>query len=737
MIRLAAVLLLATASASAQNSGACAPCHRTIAETYRQTAMGRSFYRPSPANTVEDYSKNNTYFHKPSESYFTMLRRGDKYYQRRYQLDPSGKQISILEKPVDYIMGSGNHARTYLTRTPANTLLELPLGWYAEKGGYWAMNPGYDRPHHDGFRRPITYECMFCHNAYPQIPAANARPFAEPVYSGPLPEGIDCQRCHCSGARHIQLAGTAAAKPEAVRAAILNPARLTPERQLEGCMVCHLETTSFPLPNALQRFERPAFSYTPGEPLAGFLLNFDHAPGANRENKFELVSAAYRLRQSACFLKSENRLLCTTCHNPHSTPRAEEAERHYTAACRQCHAETFDRLVQAAKHSPATNCVTCHMPKRRTEDVIHVAVTDHLIQRRPPPGDLLADRTEQQDTYRGPVALYYPPTLPATAENDLTLAVAQVIQSGNLTAGIAQLTAAIDKYKPRRAEYYLQLADALDTNNEPAKALPVYREAVTRAPQSAIALRKLGAALRHAGQYTEAAEVLKQSTSIAPDAPVAWHELGLACRSLGQTTQAIAALEKALQLDPDLPEAHNNLGLILLTTGNRTRAESAFREAIRSRPDFPQAHGNLAGLLSESGRPDEARTEFETALRLRPDDAPTLYNYAALLGRTSHYDEAQRELEASLRADPQFTDAHLLLADLLMARQQPLDAAPHYREALRALPQSGRAHLGLAAALLSLGDRAAALPHLRTAAADPDPAIRQQASQLLTQPERQ
>ena len=33
----------------------CASCHRRIYEGYRRTAMGRSFYRPAPGNTVEDY----------------------------------------------------------------------------------------------------------------------------------------------------------------------------------------------------------------------------------------------------------------------------------------------------------------------------------------------------------------------------------------------------------------------------------------------------------------------------------------------------------------------------------------------------------------------------------------------------------------------------------------------------------------------------------------------------------
>lgn len=724
-------ILVAAACLPAAGAPVCAGCHRDIWETYRHTGMARSFERPSP----ENITGSKPFYHQPSDSYFRVLQRDGAWYQRRYQLDSAGKPFNMMEMRIDYVMGSGNHARAYLHRTAANTLVELPLGWYAEKGGYWAMNPGYDRPDHEGFRRPITYDCMFCHNAYPEIPAGHERPFAEPVYAGELPEGIDCQRCHGPGGRHAQLAATPGASREQIRGAIVNPSRLSAERQMEVCMACHLESTSFPLPNAIQRYNRGPFSYRPGEPLAAFLLNFDHAPGAGREDKFELVSAAYRLRRSACFLKSNGKLLCTTCHNPHEIPRGEAAQRHYTAVCRQCHAAAFDQEVAAGKHTRATDCIGCHMPQRRTEDVIHVAATDHYIQRHKPAGNLLAERPERHETgsdaYRGPVVLYYPKTLPHTAENDLDLAVAQVKQRSNLAGGIPQLTAAIQKYAPRRPEYYLELAEALQNNGEPAKALPVYREAVSRDPKFAVGLQKLGTALRLSGQYPEAAEVLKRAAALAPGTALTWHELGLAYRALGKSTDAVAAIGKAVELDPDLPEAHNNLGIIWFAGGEPSRAEAAFREAIRIRPDYADAHGNLANLLSAAARFDEARNQFAIALRLRPGDAATRYNYAMLLGRTGQYDQAQRELEAALHSDPGFADAHELLGDLLMARGQPRDAAPHYVEALRLRPESSRAQLGLGAALLALGDRKGARPHLEKAAGAADPAIRRQAAELL------
>ncbi len=739
-------LFVLFAFAQADASLVCAGCHKEVWESYRPTGMGRSFSRPSAENTPIPAS---AFYHAASESYFSMLVRGGEYFQRRHQLDAGGREINVMEKRVDYVMGSGNHARTYLHRTAADTLIELPLGWYAEKGGYWAMNPGYDRPDHDGFRRPITYDCMFCHNAYPKIPARNAKTRAESVYSGALPEGIDCERCHGAGARHVELAVRAGVAPDLVRRAIVNPARLDAERQMEICMACHLETTSFPLPNAIRRYERGPFSFRPGEALADFILNFDHAQAAGRQEKFEIVSAVYRLRQSACFLKSSGKLLCTTCHNPHDAPRGQAADRHYSSACRKCHAGPLSSASHAGAPEPALragrplasagsaglargDCVDCHMPKRRTEDVIHAVVTDHYVQRRKPAGDLLAERAERQDAYRGEVVLYYPAKLPRTPEAELYLAVAQVKEKSNLKAGIAQLTAAIAKYAPRRADWYVELADALENDGQLAQALKRYREVVRRDPSSAVGWQRVGTALRRLSRPAEAVPALRRSIALAPERAQTWHDLGLAYASLGRTADALHALGKSIERDPEMPEAHNNLGILRLAASDAAGAEASFREAIRIKPGYADARGNLANLLA-AGRPAEAQVQFDRALRLRPGDARTRYNYALLLGRLSRYDDAQRELEACLRADPAFADAHELLGDLLLARNQAHQAVSHYREALRLRPESARAAFGLGMALAATGDASAAIPYLRNAAAGPDVEIRQRAVDVLRQ----
>jgi hypothetical protein len=76
--------------------------------------MAQSFYRPTPENTVEDYTDKNTYYHQASDTYFAMIQRGGRYFQRQYQIGFDGESTPAVEKAIDFVLGSGHHVRTYL-----------------------------------------------------------------------------------------------------------------------------------------------------------------------------------------------------------------------------------------------------------------------------------------------------------------------------------------------------------------------------------------------------------------------------------------------------------------------------------------------------------------------------------------------------------------------------------------------------------------------------------------------
>lgn len=717
------------ASAGYIDSQVCASCHAEIASTYRKTGMGRSFYRPTPENVIEDYHKANTFAHKKSGLRYTMVARDGHFYQRRFTLDPEGHETNVLEEQVDYIIGSGNHARTYLHRTSRGKLIELPVSWYVENSGSWNMSPGFDRADQPDMHGAIGPECMFCHNAYVRSGESTAESDVHPaesnVYPEKIPEGIDCQRCHGPGAAHVQAATSGSASAEEIRSRIVNPAKLTRERQLEICMECHLETSARHNPNAIRDYGRGIESFRPGQPLGDYKTYFER-PKDPKSDDFEVAHAAYQMPRSACFRNSQ--MTCLTCHNPHNIPRGEEAKKHYIAVCQGCHTKVSHTNV---KMTAGSDCLSCHMPKRRTEGSVHTVLTDHYIQRVRPARNLLAPFPEPvlpED--KTPVEIYYPKPV-TTAKAQLLLAVARVGDAG--IDGTGELRSVLDRQHPEAPEPYVALGRAYTSSGRTSDAVASFEQALRYRPDDRTALRELSSTLLASGQLDRAVGTLQRAIANDPDDDGLLANLANAYLQQGKLDEAQSTLSQAMTADPERADLHNLEGLCAVRRNDSATADQAFREAIRLQPNLPEPENNLANLLVGQQRLKDAEAHFRRALELNPEYGDAHHGLGLLLILERNNAGAAEELQAAARTSPKDALVHADLADLLSAEGRQADAAAEYRRSIEIDRAQPDANFGLAMLLLQQGQTAEAVRYLQQAAEGPNPEISQHARSILQQ----
>jgi tetratricopeptide (TPR) repeat protein len=652
----------------------CEACHAATHRDYQHVGMARSFSSAVHAPPIENYE------HAPSGRHYQVLQRGNRFFQRRYELDSNQREVNAFELEVTHSIGSGNHAHTYLHRSETGELTELPLTWYTQEKR-WGMSPGFDNATPPDFTRVADESCLFCHNGYPSA-------------NGALAEGIDCQRCHGPGSRHVELASGGKVERGEIQAAIVNPARLSAELQMDVCMQCHLETTSAELPQMIRRFEREPFSFRPGKPLGDYMVHFDKAPGSGDGDRFEIVNQAYRLRQSACFLKSGGKLTCTTCHDPHNVPRGTAAVLNYRAKCLTCHAQ-----VGAANHPDvrSADCASCHMLRRRPEDAVHVVMTDHLIRRRPPARDPGKPLAEGSSTYRGPLAVYYPTNL-SEGDRNLYLGVALVTGSADRRLGIGMLEKALQQ-RDEPAKAIAVLGEGYLAEGETERAIEMFRRAVEKDPSLAKAQYNLGRALEAAGRTGEARSKYEEAIRVHVPFPEAEYALATLMAKTGEPALATAHYQKAIQARSAYAEAHSNLGNLYADQGRFDEARTELEEALRVNPAFAEAHNSLARVLAGQKRIPEALDHARRAVALNGNNAEAHYNLGQLLQETGAIDAAMLEYRRALALTPALAEAHLSLGQALGDAGRLDEAVAEFREVLRLRPGHTEAQRNLDMAL--------------------------------------
>lgn len=581
-------------------SAACQPCHEEVSESYARHSMARTGLRPLASldqtwlATIFDAGAAASVVHEGSGFRYRPLRDGDRYFVEEYLLAPDGERVHSWVQPITHAYASGTSGMAFYFRH-GYRYHHVPIDYFAREG-LWGLDPGFARGN-PRFSSTLEVGCISCHSDAPRRSAT-----APDVFFEPMPPGVGCERCHGPGERHVATAGAAD---------IVNPARLSPPRQLEVCTQCHLDIAS------VLRAGRHAYDYRPGEPLDAFRANY--LPEPAEADRITLLAHPERLVRSACFRESEGQLLCTTCHDPHTSSRERQASS-WRAPCEACHQEQPCTEHPAARAARGDDCVACHMRAGTAQDAPRVVVTDHWIQRRPPP------------------------IRPGPAELPQRLVPWSDYLGEPIAAGDDRL--AVEAVAYRRVDL------AVEAEGRAARALATRPDL----PE----LYELAAARHHSrGRTEEAARALTALLHIDPDHRSALLGFALAMLDAGTATavaQAEHALDRALVLDPDDQDALEIRGMVLLRAGEVEQARVHLTRAAAAGPDGAAARVGLAALALDEQRPADAIEHLEAARRVEPGDSWVFERLAAAyqargdLGRAAEIERDRAGLAAAGRA---------------------------------------------------------------------------------------
>jgi hypothetical protein len=330
----------------------CGSCHQDKFGTFQPTAHHRTSQLPSAHSIAGKFTPPGNIMKTidPGLSFRMDARDGSFYQTAVFGEPPHTKEHA---EAFGLVIGSGRKGQTYLY-WKGDQLFELPVSYWIELGR-WINSPGYL----DGtanFDRAVIPRCVECHASYfePLTPA----PLGNRYDQTDFVLGISCERCHGPGQEHVTLHRGAATAATVVMSpaadGIVNPTKLSRDRQIAVCAQCH---------GGLGEEVAPAFSFKPGDSLDAFIKL--QRPGPDAKVDVHGNQAAL-LERSRCF-QSSGTMACTTCHDEHAPERPAAS---YSSRCLTCHQPEKCGMYKKMGPKIANNCIDCHMPVQKSNLIV-------------------------------------------------------------------------------------------------------------------------------------------------------------------------------------------------------------------------------------------------------------------------------------------------------------------------------------------------------------------------------
>jgi hypothetical protein len=320
----------------------CLSCHQEQ-KSYLSTAHHLTS-RPATKDSIAgkfEAGKNILKTREP-ELYFKMEAKENGFFQTAILAT-----APIISKRFDLVVGSGRKGQTYLYWDKKDQLYQLPVSFWIELDR-WVHSPGYDDKVVN-FSRPVLPRCLECHAS--SFEALRNSGIGNRYNRSNYVLGISCEKCHGPGQQHIDLQNDKTMKP--TDQLIINPAKLSRERQFDLCALCH---------GGLGVAKAPAFSYTAGDDLEKYLHLVMPGPNEPVDVHGNQVTL---LERSRCY-KASN-MTCSSCHDVHVRQRDPAT---FANRCLTCHKTQSCKLFGKSGDRIVGKCVDCHMPLQTSNLIV-------------------------------------------------------------------------------------------------------------------------------------------------------------------------------------------------------------------------------------------------------------------------------------------------------------------------------------------------------------------------------
>lgn len=231
-------------------------------------------------------------------------------------------------------------------------------------------------------------------------------------------------------------------------------------------------------------------------------------------------------------------------------------------------------------------------------------------------------------------------------------------------------------------------------SEDPARALPLLRDAILREPENASAYRLLGRTLRKLGRDEEA--LLAEGEAIRASAQDP--ELIAIARALmvGDLPVAESGLRQRLREQPTDVAAIRMMAELAGRIGRYRDAEALLRRTLELAPGFTAARANLATVLYKQNRFGDAVAELDTVLAAGNVQAGDLNLRAAALGRVGAYAESRRIYAELTATFPDHAKLWMSYGHILKTLGDQAESIAAYRRAIAIEPGLGEVWWSLA-----------------------------------------